>query len=1029
MILILGMAALLQQGAFTGATSPASGDTVGYWQQRVRYTIVATLDEAQTKLRGKATLVYVNNSPDTLREMYVHQYLNAFRPGSKWSAADEHENRERFQNLQDPDYGYERFTTPPVVDGTPVFVEYPGAPDSTVARFKLPAPLAPHDSVRVVFEWDARPSTVTRRQGRRGRTWDFAQWYPKVAVYDRKGWEPNPLIPAGELYGEYGTYDVTMVVKDDQILASTGVPVNGDPGWARVSRTGPPQLGANAYSNVPPAPQATVPDGFRAVRFYAENVHHFAWSASPDYRYEGGVVVRNVPKQHFQTWDTIWVHVMYKPGDDTTWGGGRALDRTIFAAKWLESIWGPYAYPQISNVHRLDPGGTEFPMMIMDGSASQGLILHEFGHVFTYGILGNNEWRSGWMDEGLTDYQTYWAQNLTRPEQASRPPIPPRLPEGYRVNALTIPPYDSVGLALWKNELLGESQPIGTPAYDFRDFGVYNTMIYDRARLMYSQLRDVLGDSTFRAFMHDYYTRWALKHVDELAMRGSAERVSYKDLGWFFDQWIRGTGLMDYAIGHVEVHTDGSKYETIARVVRRGELRHPIPVGVHTASGWTFERIVPLADEQDVRIVTSQQPDSVALDPQHLTWDWDWRNNTQSGSFLVLKAPRVSFNWPYLNQSDRSHTTVALAPMGWYSNPQGVALGLRATTNYLSMVDLYQAGLGFSTRSPRNANGEGPAFPSQIQAFLRAENVYWPGLTRPLMGVGGGLNYLDGLFKADLFHDWDFSPFALVDGPTIKARTYLTTVIPTSSLLLPEQWTKTNIGEAGATGSYQTIVDADSSYTIARASIGGGFSTSSANESQVPSRGYLRGTASIGMVRSMAGPGSQVRLRVFGGVARGAPAQRSIFASSQDPLETFNNDLWRARGAPFKQSGVNYLPLGGAGLRGFDYRLALDGVASVNAEFVQRLVSLRGAWGRASFSASLFGDMGFGSSQFVNLHDNNTLTDAGVGIVTRGRLYDRDIYVRLDAPIFVNQAGLAGWRGLGNGSVAPRWTLTIGDLW
>ena len=171
-----------------------------------------------------------------------------------------------------------------------------------------------------------------------------------------------------------------------------------------------------------------------------------------------------------------------------------------------------------------------------------------------------------------------------------------------------------------------------------------------------------------------------------------------------------------------------------------------------------------------------------------------------------------------------------------------------------------------------------------------------------------------------------------------------------------------------------------------------------------------------------------MHLRVFGGVARGAPAQRSIFASSQDPFETFNNDLFRARGALLKQSGVNYLPLGGAGLRGFTYNLALDGVASVNAEFVQRLVTVNGAWGRASFSFSLFGDAGVGSSQFVDL-SNNSMSDAGAGIITRGRLYDRDVYVRLDAPVFVNQAGLAGWRGLGNGSLAPRWTLTIGDLW
>src|SRR5436305_9271098 len=91
--------ALLQQGLSQGATSPPSGDTIGYWQQRVHYTIVATLDEAQSNLHSRGTLVYVNNSPDTLREMFVHQYLNAFRPGSKWSASDERENRVRFQNL------------------------------------------------------------------------------------------------------------------------------------------------------------------------------------------------------------------------------------------------------------------------------------------------------------------------------------------------------------------------------------------------------------------------------------------------------------------------------------------------------------------------------------------------------------------------------------------------------------------------------------------------------------------------------------------------------------------------------------------------------------------------------------------------------------------------------------------------------------------------------------------------------------------------------------------------------------------
>ena len=113
------IALTLQPGivASTGLTSPAHGDTTGYWQQRADYTIIATLDERAQKIRARATMRYVNHSPDTLREMYVHQYLNAFRPRSTWSAVDEKEGRDRFQNLDEPHFGYERFTAPVRVNG------------------------------------------------------------------------------------------------------------------------------------------------------------------------------------------------------------------------------------------------------------------------------------------------------------------------------------------------------------------------------------------------------------------------------------------------------------------------------------------------------------------------------------------------------------------------------------------------------------------------------------------------------------------------------------------------------------------------------------------------------------------------------------------------------------------------------------------------------------------------------------------------------------------------------------------------
>ena len=202
MIALVALVLAVQQQPDTFVTAP-SGRPPATARQRASYVITARLDEAAAKLVAEGRMVYVNNSADTLREMYVHQYLNAFRPGSKWSAVDEREGRVRFQRLADPDHGYERFTAAPRVDGVEVRVDYPGSPDSTVAHFMLPRAVAPGDTTIVAFAWEARASTVPRRQAHRGRSWDFSQWYPKVAVYDNGGWEPYALRPAGEFYGEF----------------------------------------------------------------------------------------------------------------------------------------------------------------------------------------------------------------------------------------------------------------------------------------------------------------------------------------------------------------------------------------------------------------------------------------------------------------------------------------------------------------------------------------------------------------------------------------------------------------------------------------------------------------------------------------------------------------------------------------------------------------------------------------------------------------------------------------------------------
>ena len=598
-------------------SSPVSGDTVGYWQQRANYDITARLDETRQVVVATGTLRYTNNSPDVLNDIYLHQYLNAFRSYSKWSDADEREGRTRFQLLEDPAFGYERFTSRPTVDGTPVLVDYPGSPDSTVAHFALPKPLRPGQSISVSFAWEARVSTTLRRNGRRGRHYDFAQWYPKVAVYDRGGWQHNALKPAGELYGEFGDFRVALVLNDDQVVGATGVPVAGDPGWERAKRSaGALMLQRAAYGTTGASALVPIaPASMRTVVFEAKNVHHFAWSVDPEYRYEGGSYVRTLPRQRmdFRTWDSVAVHVLYRQGDDTTWGRNTVVQRTAAAIKWLEDLYGPYAYPQMTVVHRLESGGTEFPMMVQNGSPSNDLILHEAGHVFTYGILANNEWRSGWLDEGLTSYQTSWRLNETAQEKASA-----AMSADPRWMA---PPLTAVEMQR-RERFIAAAEPVGSNAEVFRSFNNYTAMVYDRAEQMYGALRDVVGDLYFRRILQDYYGRWALKHVDRVAMQRSVERIQGAPLGWFFDQWLDTAGEVRYALNEVAItQRKPNEWVTTARLTRIGAYRHPMPVGVRTATGWTFARGDPMKDDQRITVTTPEKPDLVRLDPLGLTDD------------------------------------------------------------------------------------------------------------------------------------------------------------------------------------------------------------------------------------------------------------------------------------------------------------------------------------------------------------------------------------------------------------------------
>jgi hypothetical protein len=574
----------------------APADTARF-QQHVDYTIEARLDEAAQVLNGRLRLEYRNNSGVALDTLWFHLHLNAFRPNSAWARRELEYGEARFQRLGAAEHAFERVTRI-AVDGSGGSAVFPLAPDSTVMGVPLPRPLQPGGTIVVDMDWDARPSKLPRRQGRRGRHFDFAQWYPRIAVFDRAGWQVQPLLPQGEFFGEFAAYDVTIELAADQVIGATGVPVSGDPGWAAAAAAPGtvPDLRRGFYE---PRERRglgllddAAPAGKRQVRWRAEDVHHFAWSTSPDYIYEGG---------HFHD---IAVHVLYRPGD-TGWADGIVVGRTAAALEFFDDIFGPYPWPQITNLHRIEGGGTEFPMLVMNGSPSVGLILHEVGHNYVHGILANNEWREGWLDEGFASYLTNWAHEL-----AGRP-----------VN------WERDLQAIRQYERLGLSQPIGLPAAEFRNPQTYGAMTYTKPSLVFRMLHWLMGDEAFRAALRTYYAENMLRHVGEADLRRAVNAAHGEPLDWFFDQWIHTTHTLDYRIGAVraEQRPDG-QWDARVEVIRDGAAWMPVDLDVDG----TRVRLTSREPLQHVVVTTDSRPVEAVLDPDNVLIDTDPTNNRRS---------------------------------------------------------------------------------------------------------------------------------------------------------------------------------------------------------------------------------------------------------------------------------------------------------------------------------------------------------------------------------------------------------------
>ena len=936
-----------------------------YWQQSVDYTIDVKLIPETHILTGDETIVYRNNSPDTLMNIYLHLYPNAFRDENTTRMRERRRfNNFNFRKLPEEKRGYIDISDFRIDDIPAAFTV-----DETILRADLAKALPPGGNMTISLSFIEKVREKFGRAGYRGKHYDFAQWYPKVVVYDEKGWHPDQFHSSGEFYGEFGTFDVTITIPEEYIIAATGECVAGDAGWEPEKRvTGEDEEGTVSDSLQSREFQEKKGITYKAVTFHAERVHDFAWCADPDFVVQdttwNGISIRSF----YRRWNKAW--------EDTNLAYG------LSAVQWLSEKFGPYPYPQVSIVDVPYGGGMEYPMLVMNGYLSEGLVLHEVGHVYFYGILANNELDEAWLDEGFTTFQERW------------------------YNETKYGPYGKTSDLNWYEKLLpkmttrdrnmrhllylareGYWEPVAIPAYEFKHSGW--AMVYGKAAFFLEMLKYVVGEEVFSSIMSTYFEEWQFKHVNEGRFREICERVSGVELEWFFDQWLHSTKVCDYAVAKVETHWTWERavqiYWTTVTTRRFGSIIMPIEVHLRLPDGTErLKRLKGREIEETVSFQTEVEPRGVSINPDNEILDINMLNNHRPWK------THFAFDLPNMSYVPQDAYLFKTRPWVWYNTVDGVKVGWLVKGNYAERYSNYSLGYWYGAKSARN-------------------DVRFEGST-PLRGLGrntmGGIQVskMEGRISVSAYLEKNYRKCLYYPPDIYLGLGFNHLELRDDRYVNPEEW------EAGRIDKVTVGLSANPRTDIFRSD----FRVQGSTALELLGSEHEFSTVRCELKLKTRFDRHNVHLRLFGGMASSAvPAQERFYLAGAGPVRRFEEFHLRSRGA--LPEDLHYHLGGDGNLRGYgDGNLGVRKLFALNLEYrspysipywskyVRRFTKI-------SLRTVVFIDMGkvFEGHRPSSLKES-VLYNAGLGLRLRRRTVFGTINLRIDLPLYVNRPSLAG---------------------
>lgn len=592
-----------------------------YWQNRADYKITASLDESKNEVKGSVVMTYSNNSPQALPYLWLMLEQNLFNPGSRGFAKLPAGGRSRYGNSRSEFPGGFNLELVKVMDEAGKELPLDTVVNDTRMQIRLAKALPSKGKMQVRIDYNyVVPEHGADRTGwvntAKGRIFSMAQWYPRVCVFDDiRGWNADPYLGPSEFYLEYGDFDVSITAPSEHVVVASGELTNPQDVLTAEQLKRYQEAKASVKTVVIKKqeeignPAATVKKPSLTWRYKISNARDFAWASSKAFIWDGA-------KISLPSGKTAFAQSAYPVESATPNGWTRSTEFTRTSIENYSKRWFEFPYPAAVNVAS-NVSGMEYPGIVFCGWKDVGEDLwgvtdHEFGHTWFPMIVGSNERRYGWMDEGFNTFINEISSADFNKGEFQQSPMN-GLMAGRR---MTGPEAEKVFL---------------TP--DGMQEGNIGINLYAKPGYALYLLRShILGEKRFDYAFRKYVADWAYKHPTPWDFFRSMESSTGEDLYWFWKGLILENYKLDQAVTDVQ-STDGG---VVVSLMNKDQMAMPVILELTTVSGKLIRKVLPVEIWQhdatyDVRIPTTEKIRKVAIDPGMVYPDGVRENNVWQG--------------------------------------------------------------------------------------------------------------------------------------------------------------------------------------------------------------------------------------------------------------------------------------------------------------------------------------------------------------------------------------------------------------